>query len=110
MKRFIQEISKGDEYSAAKCIDLAAVSRAKTLDELAENTGGRLYYVENLDDLATISERIGNELRNQYLLGYSPTNASRDGKFRRVKVNLAAPPEMPNLRTYYRHGYYAPAE
>ena len=82
----------------------------KLLDELAENTGGRLYYVENLDDLTTISARIGNELRNQYLLGYSPTNASRDGKFRRVKVNLAAPPDMPNLRTYYRHGYYAPAE
>jgi Ca-activated chloride channel family protein len=82
----------------------------RLLDELAENTGGRLYYVENLDDLATISARIGNELRNQYLLGYSPTNASRDGKFRRVKVNLAPPPDMPNLRTYYRHGYYAPAE
>ena len=82
----------------------------KLLDELAENTGGRLYYVENLDDLTTISARIGNELRNQYLLGYSPTNASRDGKFRRVRVNLSSPPDLPNLRTYYRHGYYAPAE
>jgi Ca-activated chloride channel family protein len=82
----------------------------RLLDELAEQTGGRLYYVENLDDLAVISARIGNELRNQYLLGYSPTNLSRDGKFRRVKVSLSAPPEMPNLKSYYRHGYYAPAE
>jgi predicted RNase H-like HicB family nuclease len=39
MKRFIQEISKGDEYSAAECIDLAAVRQGKTLDELAENLG-----------------------------------------------------------------------
>jgi len=80
----------------------------KLLDYLAEQTGGRLYFVENLDDLATFSARIGNELRNQYLLGYSPNNSSRDGKYRRVRVNLTAPPDMPNLRSYYRHGYYAP--
>ena len=82
----------------------------RLLDELAEQTGGRLYSVDNLDDLAVISARIGNELRNQYLLGYSPTDGSRDGKFRRVRVNLSAPPDMPNLKAYYRHGYYAPAE
>jgi Ca-activated chloride channel family protein len=82
----------------------------KLLESLAEQTGGRLYYVDNLDDLATIGARIGNELRNQYLLGYSSTNSSRDGKFRRVRVNLSAPPDMPNLRSYYRHGYYAPSE
>ena len=82
----------------------------KLLDYLAEQTGGRLYYVDNLDDLAAVSARIGNELRNQYLLGYAPTNGSRDGKFRRVRVNLSAPPDMPNLKAYYRHGYYAPSE
>jgi Ca-activated chloride channel family protein len=82
----------------------------KLLDELAEHTGGRLYFVDNLDDLTTISARIGNELRNQYLLGYSPTNASRDGKYRRVRVTLSAPSDMPKLKSYYRHGYYAPAE
>ncbi|HEY6393502.1 MAG TPA: VWA domain-containing protein [Bryobacteraceae bacterium] len=82
----------------------------KLLDDLAEQTGGRLYVVDNLDDLTTIGARIGNELRNQYLLGYSPSNASRDGKYRRVRVNLSAPPDMPNLRSYYRHGYTAPAE
>jgi Ca-activated chloride channel family protein len=82
----------------------------KLLEILAEQTGGRLYYVENLDDLTTISARIGTELRNQYLLGYSSTNSSRDGKFRRVRVNLSAPPDMPNLKSYYRHGYYAPSE
>jgi Ca-activated chloride channel homolog len=82
----------------------------KLLNELAEQTGGRLYSVDNLEDLAAISARIGNELRNQYLLGYAPTNSSRDGKFRRVRVNLSAPPDMPNLKTYYRHGYIAPSE
>jgi Ca-activated chloride channel family protein len=80
------------------------------LDDLAEQTGGRLYTVDNLGSLESISARISNELRNEYLLGYSPSDDSRDGKYRRVKVKLDAPAGMKNLRTYFRHGYYAPAE
>jgi Ca-activated chloride channel family protein len=82
----------------------------RLLDELAEQTGGRLYAVDNLGELESISTRIGNELRNEYVLGYSPNNDSRDGKYRRVKVKLIAPSGMSNLRTLFRHGYYAPAQ
>ncbi len=66
--------------------------------------------MDQLEDLSTISARISSELRNQYVLGYSPPNKDRDGKYRLVKVNLTAPPEMPGLKTYYRHGYYAPTQ
>lgn len=82
----------------------------RLLEDLAEQTGGRMYSVEKLDDLASISARIGDELRDQYLLGYTPTDGSRDGKYRHVKVRVIARPETPNLRSYYRHGYYAPAQ
>ena len=82
----------------------------RLLSELAESTGGRLYEVEDINQLPSISARIGRELRNQYLLGYAPVNATRDGKFRHVRLNLSAPPEMPSLRTFYRRGYYAPAQ
>jgi VWFA-related protein len=80
------------------------------LDELAEQTGGRLYTVDRVDDLDSISARISNELRNEYLLGYSPNDDSRDGKYRRVKVKLDMPDGTPDLRVYYRHGYYAPGQ
>jgi Ca-activated chloride channel family protein len=80
------------------------------LSDLAEQTGGRQYPVDQLDDLSTISGLISQELRNQYVLGYSPLSKDRDGKYRQVKVNLTAPPEMPDLKAYYRHGYYAPAQ
>jgi Ca-activated chloride channel family protein len=80
------------------------------LDALASETGGRLYTVDKLDDLPSISARIGNELRDQYLLGYSPANASRDGKYRHVKLSVTPPSDSPNLRMNYRHGYQAPAE
>jgi len=79
------------------------------LEDLAEQTGGEMFTVNNPEQLQPVSERISRELRNQYLLGYSPTDVERDGKFRRVKVTLNAP-ELPKLRTYFRHGYYAPAQ
>jgi Ca-activated chloride channel family protein len=87
------------------------INGPRLLDELAEDSGGRHYRVNRLDELPTISERIGNELRNQYLLGYYPSDGSRDGRYRRVKLKIDPPADLPpNLRTYYRHGYYAPAQ
>jgi Ca-activated chloride channel homolog len=80
------------------------------LSELAELSGGRHYPIDDLNELPEISERIGRELRNQYVLGYSPANLERDGKYRTIKLDLAPPPGLPRLRTQYRHGYYAPAQ
>ena len=79
------------------------------LSELAELSGGRHYPIDDLNELPHISERIGMELRNQYVLGYSPANLERDGKYRTIKLSLAPPEGMPKLRTQYRRGYYAPA-
>jgi len=79
------------------------------LNDLAELSGGRHYPIVDLNELPQISERIGLELRNQYVLGYSPINIERDGKYRKIHLNLAPPEGMPTLRTQYRHGYYAPA-
>lgn len=80
----------------------------KLLTALADETGGREYPVTSLNDLPVISTRIGNQLRSQYLLGYSPLNAVRDGKYRIIQVRLSGPAKMPDLRVYYRHGYYSP--
>src|SRR5579864_1309211 len=82
----------------------------RLLDELAAQTGGRVYPVDNLDELESISSTLGNALRNEYLLGYVPSNESRDGKYRQVKVRLDMPDEAPKLNITYRHGYYAPAQ
>ncbi len=80
------------------------------LDELAETTGGNSYPVRDLNDLNAISASIGNQLRDEYLLGYAPTSDLRDGKYHQVKLKLAAPVEMPGLRAFYRRGYYSPLE
>jgi Ca-activated chloride channel family protein len=80
------------------------------LSEIAEQTGGRHFPVENLNELPDIAERIGYELHNQYVLFYSSTNAAKDGKYRHVQVKLVQPKGLPPLRAYWRLGYYAPTQ
>ena len=82
----------------------------RLLDELAEHTGGRVYPIDNLDDLESISSQLGTALRSEYLLGYMPANPSRDGKYRHIKVDLADVSRNPAPSISYRRGYYAPVE
>jgi VWFA-related protein len=80
------------------------------LTDIAEQTGGRQYAVENLNELPDIASKIGVELRNQYILGYAPQNREHDGKYRRVQVKLVQPRGLPPLRAFWRLGYYAPSQ
>lgn len=79
------------------------------LDHLTEITGGRHFPVLNLASLPEVSARIGRLLRNRYLMGYNPTNASRDGLYRGVKLDVVAPLNA-DMRVQYRRGYYAPQQ
>jgi VWFA-related protein len=80
------------------------------LTELAESTGGRQFAIENVNELPDVAAKIGIELRNQYVLGYTPANQTRDGKYRKVQVKLKQPRGLPPLRAFYRLGYYAPSQ
>ncbi|MEO7652608.1 MAG: VWA domain-containing protein, partial [Bryobacteraceae bacterium] len=80
------------------------------LSEMAEQTGGRHFPVENLNELPDVAAKIGIELRNQYILGYTPKNQERDGKYRKVQVKLVQPRGLPPLRAFWRLGYYAPVQ
>ena len=80
------------------------------LTEISEQTGGRHFPVENLNELPDIAAKVGIELRNQYVIGYTPANLERDGKYRRVQVKLVQPRGLPPLRAFWRQGYYAPAQ
>jgi VWFA-related protein len=80
------------------------------LNELAQQTGGKAFTVTNLAELPDIAAKIGIELRNQYVLYYSPRNLARDGKYRRVQVKLVKKPRLPPLMPVFRMGYFAPAQ
>jgi Ca-activated chloride channel family protein len=79
------------------------------LGEVTEMTGGRVFSVENLNDLPDIASKIGMELRNQYVLGYRPSNKAHDARWRKVKIKLRAPRGLPPLSVYSKTGYYAPS-
>jgi Ca-activated chloride channel homolog len=80
------------------------------LSEIAEQTGGRQYAIDNVNELPDVAAKIGTELRNQYIIGYAPQNQMRDGKYRHVQVKLVQPRGMPILRPFWKQGYYAPAQ
>jgi Ca-activated chloride channel family protein len=79
------------------------------LSEVTELTGGRVFPVEKLEDLPDIASKIGMELRNQYVLGYHPSNKAHDARWRKVKVKLRPPRGLPPLTVYNKTGYYAPS-
>ncbi|MGH9686914.1 MAG: VWA domain-containing protein [Candidatus Acidiferrales bacterium] len=78
------------------------------LSDLTEMTGGRMFVVQNLSELPDIATKISMELRNQYVLGYIPSNRLQDGKWRKIKVRLRPPRGLPPLTVYAKTGYYAP--
>ncbi len=80
------------------------------LTEITEVTGGRTFAIGSPNELADVATKIGIELRNQYVLGYRPTNPARDGKWRKIKVKLNPPKGLPPLHVYAKTGYYAPTD
>ncbi len=80
------------------------------LDELASVTGGRLLSLRDVRGLSGAVTQISRELRNQYVLGYYPSNRHRDGKWRKLKVQLAGSASRSSFRLYAKKGYYAPTE
>src|SRR6266436_1339893 len=61
------------------------------LSEITELSGGRSFTVENQNDLPDIAAKIGTELRNQYVLGYRPSNKAHDARWRKIKIKLRTP-------------------
>ncbi len=74
----------------------------KALEKLAEDTGGRSFFVDEATQLAPIYQSIQEELRSQYLLVYQSTNAKTDKKFRTVEVKV----KEPGLEAHTIRGYY----
>ena len=77
------------------------------LNDISEISGGRAFTIDNPNDLADVATKIGIELRNQYVLGYRPSNPGHDGKWHKIKVKLLPPKGLPPLHVYAKTGYYA---
>jgi VWFA-related protein len=88
-------------------LSAAEMGGPRLLSNIAEQTGGRAFPASSLDALPAIAARIGIELRNQYVLAYSPGNSARDGKYRKLNVKLKEPEGITGLKARWRLGYFA---
>jgi hypothetical protein len=87
---------------------LATITRdAEGAENVALDTGG--FAIKNTNDLSTGILRVSNESQAYYLLGYTPTSATRDGKFRKLEVRLD-PAQAKGLKARARRGYFAPED
>jgi len=78
------------------------------LKKLTDGTGGRAYFPRNERELRDAFMQIERELREQYLIAYSPSNKTRDGSYRRVAIEIVNPDlRKESLRLNYRPGYFA---
>jgi len=97
---FVYAIGIGDRYTFN--VDEGA------LRKVAEQTGGRAYFPRHERDLRDAFAQIQRDLREQYLVAYSPSNKTRDGSYRRIEIQLVNPDlRQQNLKLNYRPGYFA---
>ncbi len=78
------------------------------IENIVGLTGGRAFFPNNFNELDYYVDLIHAELRNQYVIGYVPTNSIHDGKWRRIRIKLDAPQGLPKLSIHAREGYNAP--
>ena len=78
-----------------------------SLRKVAERTGGRAFFPSNERELRDAFAQIQRDLREQYLVAYSPANKTRDGSYRRVEIQVTNPALVKELKLTYRPGYFA---
>ena len=76
--------------------------------EIVRLTGGRAFFPNNFKQLDYFCDLIHTELRNQYVLGYTPTDHKKKGEWRKIKVRLDPPEGMPKLKVRTKEGYFEP--
>jgi Ca-activated chloride channel family protein len=108
-KADVQVYAMGVFDPLAKLLGLApgVVSGPAFLAKLCEQTGGHVYAAGNFAALPSVARRIGIELRNQYVLAYTPAKHERNGEYRKIEVKITPPPGLPDVKARWRSGYYA---
>jgi VWFA-related protein len=98
-----------EPWSVTPFVSGNRVTGAGLLNDIAKQTGGRMFPISDLKQLPQIAAKIASWIRSQYVLGYVPTNENRNGRFHRIQVKVAKPEGFPKLHFTWRLGYYTPA-
>lgn len=100
---FVNDLSKDEGFIKKSPRDKAI----KLLERLAQETGGKAYFPNSLNELPDIARSISSELRTQYVITYMPSNNNKDGTFRSVKVSVNDDPKRGKRIPVTKTGYTA---
>jgi Ca-activated chloride channel homolog len=108
--KHLQEENGPSVYAIGILGDEEHPKRAKkALDIIAQHTGGIAFFPKTLDEVDAISKSIANDIRNQYAIGYKPTNPRGNGGFRMIRVEAKAKGHG-KMMVRTKSGYYAGAQ
>jgi VWFA-related protein len=115
LEKTLREIQKSNVviYTIGLFSDEDKKNRKKAmraLKDISAASGGISYFPENVDDVHNICDQVARDIRNQYTLGYYPTNTKKDGTFRTVQVDIIPPRGRGKLSARTRNGYFAPGQ
>ncbi len=115
LEKTLREIQKANVviYSIGLFSDEDKKNRKKAtraLKDISAASGGIAYFPENVDDVHNICDQVARDIRNQYTLGYYPSNTKKDGTFRTVQVDIIPPRGKGKLTARTRNGYFAPGQ
>jgi VWFA-related protein len=115
LEKTIHEVQKANVviYSIGLFSDEKGSDRKKAmraLKDISTASGGVAFFPENVDDVHSICDQVARDIRNQYTLGYYPSNTKKDGTFRAVQVDIIPPRGRGKLVARTRNGYFAPGQ
>ncbi|MGB2624656.1 MAG: VWA domain-containing protein [Candidatus Acidiferrum sp.] len=96
-------------YAIGILSDTAADVNPGLLRKLAKATGGRAYFPKSAAEVPALCKQIARDLREQYTIGYTPSDRAHDGTYRAIRLDLLGP-RRKSLVVRTRAGYYAPSD
>jgi VWFA-related protein len=90
------------EEADVRIYAVSLLESSRVLEQIADDTGGGMVRVRKMSELPEAMEKVSRELRSHYVLYYYSTNPQRDGRYRRVRVQV----NQPQVHASWRRGYY----
>ena len=90
--------------SDVRIYSIGLFGRVDFLDKLGKESGGKAFWTKHLSEVPAAVESLSSVFRNEYVLGYAPMNSSRQGRYRRVVVQVTGTRAPAPLRISWRRG------
>ena len=104
------EIREAIRESGVRIFSVSVLGHSGSMERFSDESGGRAFQAHKLEELPELAHKISALVHGEYVLGFSRASYARDGKYHRIKVQLAPSEEASRLHVTWRHGYYAPVQ